>query len=132
MSEKIILDVSGKSMGRIASKAAKKALNGEEIIIVNCSKAIITGNKYTSINKYLVRRQRGGSSQRGPYFPSDPEKIMKRAIRGMLPYKKTRGLEALKRIKCYSSVPEGVKVEEKKIIAKVGINLKELGKRIKE
>ena len=30
---------------------------------------------------------------------------MKRTIRGMLPYKRPRGVDAMKRIKCYVGVP---------------------------
>jgi len=130
--DKEIINAEGKSMGRIASLVSKKALKGEEIIVVNCSKAIITGDKYRIIEEYIKKRKRGGSSQRGPYFPSSPERILKRTIRGMLPYKKQRGKEALKRVKCYNLVPEGVKVEEVKFKkARLGIELKDLSKRIK-
>jgi large subunit ribosomal protein L13 len=34
-----------------------------------------------------------------------PDRILKRTVRGMIPYKKTTGKEALKRLKVYIGVP---------------------------
>ena len=129
--EKEIINAEGQIMGRLASMAAKKALLGKKIEIVNCSEAVITGDKYGIIEKYLKLRKTGGSSQRGPYFPSSPEKILKRVIRGMLPYKKQKGREALKRIRCYNNVPEGYEAKKPEKFES-GMKLKELWKRLKE
>ena len=131
--EKKIINAEGSSLGRIASEAAKSALLGKETIVVNCEKAIITGRKGAAVEKYLDVKQKGGSSQKGPYIDSEPQKILKRAIRGMLPYKKGRGKQALERIRCYKEIPEKYKDEVKgseKI--KLGLSLKELSKRLKE
>lgn len=116
-------------MGRTASLAAKQALLGKEIIVVNCEKAIITGRRGNIIENYLRRKALGGHSQKGPYIKSAPERIMKRTIRGMLPYKKGRGAEAFKRIKCYNLVPKGIEAGKGK--NKVGMELNELSARIK-
>ena len=89
-------------LGRIASYAAKEALQGEEIAIVNCEEIIITGNK-KNIEEYLEsKRKRVGSTQKGPKVSRTNEKIVKRAIRGMLPNYRT-GIRnvSLKKIKCY-------------------------------
>ena len=40
-----IIDGTNAILGRLASYTAKELLKGEEIIIVNCEKIIITGNK---------------------------------------------------------------------------------------
>ncbi len=40
-----IIDGKDAVLGRLASYAAKEALKGEEVIIVNCKEVIITGNK---------------------------------------------------------------------------------------
>lgn len=128
---KEIINAQGESLGRTASKAAKLALLGREVIILNCSKAIITGNKYTTINLYLRKRKIGGHSQKGPYFPSSPDKIMKRTIRGMLPYKKGRGSDALEKIRCYNEVPLDLKDKIKKSEKnKIGIEVGEVSRRI--
>ena len=113
MEGKIIIDATNAVLGRLASYSAKQALKGKEIIIVHSERAIITGNKKTTIAKYHERKQRGGSSQKGPFFPRDPSRILKRAIRGMLPdYRGGRGREAFKRIKCYKGLPKEYKEEK--------------------
>lgn len=102
----IVLDASQAILGRIASFAAKKALLGKKVVVVNCDKAVITGQPRTTINIYNSIRRRGGSSMKGPFFPKQPYRIMKRTIRGMLPHLQQRGVDALKRVRCYDSVPE--------------------------
>ena len=105
MAHKIVIDATNAVLGRLASYAAKQALLGHEIIIVNCDKAIVTGKHSTIIREYHISRSRGGSSLNGPHFPKTPERILKRTIRGMLSYKQGRGLAAFKRIICYNLVP---------------------------
>ncbi len=109
MTEKIIVDASGGALGRIAAFAAKQSLLGKEVIIINCENALITGSPRNSIDSYKQKRARGGTAQRGPYFPKSSERLMKRTIRGMLSYKQLRGLTAYKRIMCFDSTPEEYK-----------------------
>lgn len=40
------------------------------------------------------------------YFPRRPDHIVKRTIRGMLPYKRERGADAFRRVKVYVGVPD--------------------------
>lgn len=130
---RIIIDAENKTIGRVATLAAKNALLRNEVIIVNSEKAIITGTKKNVFEKYLARRVRGGNAQKGPYFPSECYKILKRTVRGMLPHKEGRGREALKRVKCYNSVPKEfenetkIKIEENK----KGVTLQELSNSMK-
>ena len=110
-----IIDGKNATFGRLASYAAKKALKGEDIIIVNCKQVIITGNRKNIQKEFLEKRSRVGSSQKGPKYHRPSDKIVKRAIRGMLPdHRKGRGREAFKRIKCYVGVPKEFE-ESKKI-----------------
>lgn len=105
-----VINGAGATLGRIASYAAKESLKGEEVSIVNCDKVIITGNFESTKEKFLEKRRRVGTIQKGPKIPSTSEKIVKRTVRGMLPnHREGRGKEALKRIKCYSKVPENMK-----------------------
>jgi large subunit ribosomal protein L13 len=134
-SKKIIIDGSDAVFGRIASFAAKKALEGNEIIIVNCDNVIITGNKKATIEKYDNLRKKGGHSQKGPRYSNSPEKMLKRGIRGMVPdHRMGIGRDAFKKIKCYLGIPEELKTEKMiKIIAPKKlkyIGLKELAKKI--
>lgn len=112
-----IIDGKGAVLGRLGSYAAKKALKGEEIVIVNCEQIIITGNKKNIKKEFEEKRKRVGSSQKGPKHSRVSEKIVKRTIRGMLPdHRKGRGREAFKKIKCYAGIPKEFE-EEKKIVS---------------
>jgi large subunit ribosomal protein L13 len=112
-----IIDGKDATLGRLAAYVAKEALKGEEIAIVNCEKIIITGNKSFTRENFLEKRRRVGSTQKGPKVSRDPQKIVKRVIRGMLPnYRAGRGRVALKKIKCYKGVPKEFE-DKKKIIA---------------
>ena len=110
----IIIDGENGVLGRLASFAAKQALLGKKVDIVNCEKVIILGREVEIVARYKKNRARGGSGLAGPYIHSNPAKIMKSTIRNMLPFKKTRGRMALKRIKCYTGIPH--EFNEKKMI----------------
>jgi len=112
-----IIDGKNAVLGRLASYAAKEALKGEEIIILNCEEIIITGNKKNIERNFDIKRSRVGHSQKGPRHSKSSEKMVKRAIRGMLPdHRKGRGKIAFKKIKCYIGVPKEFQ-ESKKILA---------------
>ena len=99
-----IVNAENMVVGRLASIVARELLDGEEIVIVNAEKAVITGNKDYIIKKYFERRNIG-SVRKGPYYPKMPDRILKRTIRGMLPMKKPKGKNAYKRLKVYMGVP---------------------------
>ena len=99
-----IINGEGMLLGRLASVVAKRALAGEEIAIVNAEKAIISGSRSRVFANYQHKRSRGSTGW-GPFVPRRPDHLMKRTIRGMLPYKRPRGVDALKRIKCYVGIP---------------------------
>jgi large subunit ribosomal protein L13 len=100
--EKIIIDAENATLGRLASYAAKQVIIGNEIVIINTEKAVITGSASFVKKDYAIRSSRRGSSMKGPIIKTAPEQIMKRTIRGMLP-KNARGRELLKRVICYNS-----------------------------
>ena len=112
-----VIDGTNAVMGRLASYVAKQALQGEGVAIINCDKVIITGNKVRIKEKFEQSRRRVGTIQRGPKVSKTSDKIVKRAIRGMLPdHREGRGRQAFKRIKCYVGVPKELKIEEGKVI----------------
>lgn len=132
MKKEIIIDAENSAVGRIASFAAKKALQDNAVIIINSEKAVITGKKKSILKKYIEKIQIGGSSQKGPYTPRKPVGILRRAVRGMLPHKITRGREAFKKVRCYEDIPkeyenaEKIKIPQR--ILKDFITLKDLSK----
>ena len=111
--EEIIIDAEERVVGRLASRAAKEALKGNSIFVVNVEKAIISGNPKAT-EKFFFEKVERGDPYHGPFYPKTPEGIMKRVIRGMLPYKKPLGKKALKRVKVYKGIPEEFKDRELK------------------
>ncbi len=106
--EKIFIDADGSAMGRVCSFAAKQALGGNQIVIVNSEKAIISGRKVQNITDFKLRRRLNTIKPRkGPFFSKSPEKIMKRCVRSMVPdFRLGRGKIAIRLVKCYCGVPE--------------------------
>ncbi len=94
--------------GRLSSYVAKQLLNGEEVVIVNASKIVITGGRKFILEKFNHRRNIG-SVRKGPYYPKTADQIMRRSVGDMLPKKKTHGMEAFKRCKVFNDVPKSLK-----------------------
>jgi large subunit ribosomal protein L13 len=113
-----IIDGEGLLLGRLASIVAKRLLNGENIAIVNAEKTIISGSRARVLGNYRVKRERG-SREGGPFFPRRPDHILKRTIRGMLPYKSQRGDEALKNLRVYVSIPVDLQGKAMETISEV-------------
>jgi LSU ribosomal protein L13P len=99
----VIVDAQDCILGRVASQVAERALDGERIAVVNAERAVITGSEEQLKQKYHDRREHG--SDRGPYYPKRPDRLFKRSIRGMLPYKRPRGREALESVRVYVGNP---------------------------
>ena len=128
-----VIDANGATLGRLSTYTAKRLLGGEEIAIVNSEKAIISGKKLSIKNRYKQKRE-VGTYRKGPFFPRMPDMIVKRTIRGMIPYQTPHGREAFKRLKCYIGVPkefEGKKFETREEAKKQPVDyitIKELSK----
>jgi large subunit ribosomal protein L13 len=103
--DRIIIDASGHVAGRLASFAAKQALKGNRVAIVNAEKAVISGNEGYNIRIFREKVQRG-DPYKGPHYPRRADQVLKRMVRGMLPYKKPAGREAYRRVRVYLSLPE--------------------------
>ena len=117
-----VIDAKGLILGRLASTVAKQLLSGDEkIYIVNAEKAVVSGSKTTTLKEYRETRDRG-SREFGPYFPKRPDRIMKRTIRGMLPYKRARGRDAMSRVKVYVGVPAELAGAEMITLEKANMN----------
>jgi large subunit ribosomal protein L13 len=105
----MIIDANDMIVGRMASFAAKKALLGEKVDIINCEKAVITGNRDDVLHKYWYRARDMGGPRKGPFIIRLPDRFVRRIVKGMLPMNKPRGREAHKRVKGYIGVPEEFK-----------------------
>jgi len=100
----VLINADGLILGRMASKIAKRLLNGEEIIIINAEKAIISGKKKVKVAEAKEFLE-VGAPDRGPFHYRRPDKILKKAVRGMLPIKQPKGKTALRRLKVFMGVP---------------------------
>jgi large subunit ribosomal protein L13 len=133
---KIIIDANEAILGRLCSYAAKKALEGNDIVIINSEKAVITGNRTDIIGKYARLSAKGAHSQKGPKYSRVPYKMVKRTIRGMLPdFRWGIGKQALARVMCYEGVPKEFEgkgsIQTKVPAGEKYLGLKELVKTIK-
>jgi len=106
--EPIVIDASNLILGRMASHVAKKALEGNYIIVVNAEKAVIAGRRKRILERVKIRlRTRTlGSLEKGPTHPRRSDTLIRRVVRGMLPWKKPHGKDAYKRVKVYIGLPE--------------------------
>lgn len=104
----IIYDATNAITGRLAASAAKKALQGEQVVVVNAGKAVVSGNARATVSKYYKRRlqQNKADPDKSPKWPRRPDLLFKRIIKGMLPKKSSRRKQALSRIRAYNDVPK--------------------------
>lgn len=103
----LIIDASGMVLGRVASYAAKQALLGRTVIVINAEKALVSGKRELILreNLNLTRIKNLASLRVGPYHYKRPDKFVRKTIRGMLPYDKPRGAEAYTRVMVYIGEP---------------------------
>lgn len=103
-----IYDAENQIVGRLASVVAKQLLGGEKIAVVNSEKAVLSGNPRQKTVFYHERVRRGDPIH-GPFFPRQPNEILRRAVRGMLPWDRSRGRTAFKNLKVFIGVPDEFK-----------------------
>lgn len=119
MLEYLLLDATDKILGRFCSQVAKKALLGERVVVINAKHAIISGTKKNIHEKYLNKLNISTATNptRGPFWPRRPDTFMRNIIKKMLPRKKIRGKEAVKRVHVYiSDIPERFQKRYQKLI----------------
>lgn len=119
-----IINADGLILGRMASKVAKMLLEGEEVVIVNAEKAIITGNREYIFAKYKQRTlfRSISNPRRGPFYPKRSDEIVRRTVRGMLPWKKDKGRKAFRKLKVYAGVPKEFEGKELETISEAHIS----------
>ena len=110
-----IIDASGKSLGRVATEAArllagkhkpiytKNIDTGDHVIIINCKDVVLTGKKleqkmYRHHSGYIGNMKEIAAKD---MLAKDPKKVMMLAVKGMLPHN-TLGSQMLKKLRVYS------------------------------
>ncbi|MCX8150120.1 MAG: 50S ribosomal protein L13 [Candidatus Bathyarchaeota archaeon] len=110
-----VINAEGLILGRMCSKIAKRLLNGEEIIIVNAEKAVLTGKKKSKVAEAKEFLE-VGAPERGPFHSRRPDRIVRKTVRGMVPWKQPKGKLAYKRLKVFMGVPKEFKDVEMETI----------------
>lgn len=109
-----VLDAAGKPLGRVAAQAAillrgkQKPLFvphvdcGDHVIIINCDKAVLTGNKLTQKSYYHHTGYIGNLKEvkYGTLMKQRPEFAMELAVKGMVP-DTVIGRKAMTRLRVY-------------------------------
>ena len=106
-----VIDAADKPLGRVAATAAHLLRGkhkptftphvdcGDHVIIINCSKAVLTGKKvYRWHTGWIGHLKEVGYDK---LMAEKPEKAMTLAVNGMLP-NNTLGRKALTRLRCYA------------------------------
>ena len=119
----LIIDGKNSVLGRMSSKIAKELIKGEEVILVNAEEAIITGSPKKVVERYQQRRnlRDPAKPEKGRKTPRRPDLFVRKIIRGMLPWKTKKGLDAYRRLKVHIGTPKeyegkAIKISESKSI----------------
>lgn len=110
-----VLDAAGKPLGRVAVQAAVLLRGkhkptytphvdcGDHVIIINCAKAVLTGNKLEQKTWYRHTGWVGGLKEvkYSTLMANRPEKAMELAVHGMIP-NNTIGRAARTRLRVYA------------------------------
>lgn len=110
-----IIDAENKPLGRVATEAAKLLRGkhkpiftpnmdaGDNVIVINCSKVILTGHK---LDQKVYRHHSGyiggmKEIKARDMLNNNPEKALTLAIKGMLP-KNSLGRQTIKKLRVYA------------------------------
>jgi large subunit ribosomal protein L13 len=110
-----VVDAEGQTLGRIASKIApilrgkhKPTYSpnldaGDYVIVINCEKLVVTGDRLDEKNYYRYSGHHGGikSITLRNQLEQHPERVIEAAVKGMLP-KGPLGRAMMKKLKIYT------------------------------
>ena len=110
-----VVDAEGKTLGRLATQLADVLRGkrkpdftphidtGDFIVVVNAEKIRVTGDKMNSKIYWRHSGYPGGIKSRtlGEMLEKQPEEVIRKAVRGMLP-RTTRGRQQLLKLKVYA------------------------------
>ncbi len=118
-SDYVVVDAKDRVLGRLASTVAKQLLLGKKVAIVNAEMSFVTGNKIALVRKYRIRLnlQEKENPEHSPYWPRRPDMLVRRVVRGMLPYhKKPSGKTAYRNLRVFMGVPSALSKSKMTVI----------------
>ncbi len=110
-----VIDATDQTLGRLASEIAQilrgkhkptfapHVDGGDFVVVINCERVAVTGNKLDSVNYYRHSRYPGGLKSRTMREQLDrfPDRVIFEAVKGMMP--KTRlGRAQMKKLRIYA------------------------------
>ena len=109
--QQIVVDATNCIAGRMCSHVSKLLLKGNRVAIVNAEKAMLSGNRYKTIELYKEHLEINSVTNpiHGPFHPRRPDTMLSKMVRGMVPKRKTTGIEAYQKLRVYIGVPEEMK-----------------------
>ncbi|MFN2200437.1 MAG: 50S ribosomal protein L13 [Caldilineaceae bacterium] len=110
-----VVDAEGKTLGRLASEIAQvlrgkhkptfspNVDGGDFVIVTNCEKIEVTGDKLDSVRYYRHSRYPGGLKSRTMREQLDlhPDRVLYEAVKGMMPKTKL-GRAQMKKLRIYA------------------------------
>lgn len=110
----VVIDAQEAIIGRLGARVAKLLLSGQQVELVNADKAVMVGSLSAARGKYLSRRSQKNkrNPDESPHWPRVPHLLLRRMIRGMLPWSSKRGRDAYRRLRVRSGAIEGAKMQK--------------------
>jgi len=111
-----VVDAEGQTLGRLATRIAEILRGkhkpyfapyldcGDYVIVVNCEKIIVTGNRLDEKLYWRHTNYPGGIKNLSlrEMLAKHPERVMEKAVKGMLPSNSALGRAMLKKMKVYA------------------------------
>ena len=127
--EWVLVDAEGQSLGRLASRVAfllrgKHKPNftphvdcGDNVIVINAEGVKLTGNKWDSKEYIRYTNYPGGqrSLTAAELFKKGPERLVEKAVKGMLPKNKL-GADLFRNLKVYVGSEHDLQAQKPKTI----------------
>lgn len=123
-------DANGQTLGRFATKVANVLMGkhkpaytpgvdmGDFVVVVNCERVVVTGNKLEDKIYYRYSGYPGGlkETKLRDMLNKHPDRVIKSAVKGMLPKNKL-GRKYLKKLKVYAGPDHPHKAQSPKPLA---------------
>lgn len=124
-----VVDAEGQTLGRLASKIAPYLTGknkpiytpnldtGDFVIVINCGKLHVTGNRLDQKKYYAYSGYPGGLSETTlrELLAKHPDRVIKTAVKGMLP-STALGRQMLKKLKVYEGTEHPHEAQKPQIL----------------
>ncbi len=102
-----VIDGTNLVYGRLATAVATLIMDGEEVVVLNAEKIIVTGERAEVLKDFKHKVDLGEVTKRkGPFYPRRADLLFKRCVRGMIPRYTTTGREAYRALKVLVGAPK--------------------------